>query len=124
MNYLLGLIPTPPPLQARSLVYDLKARLDWGEPGLTIIDVRDRTLFHQSHILGALSMPVPELVDRTSASLPFARDIYLYGDIDEETAEAADLLRSAGYHNVSEVRGGLAAWKAVGFPVESIHTMS
>jgi len=116
----LGIIPTPPPLKAQSLVYELKARLDWGDPALTIIDVRDRTEFHFSHILGAISLPLNELVDRTLSSLETTRDIYIYGDTDEETAEAAAKLRAAGYQYVSELRGGAAAWKAVDYPVESI----
>jgi rhodanese-related sulfurtransferase len=119
MNHFLGIIPTPPPLRARSLVYELKTRLDWGNPALTIVDVRDRDLFNQSHIMGAIAMPLEELAERALASLPLTRDIYVYGDTDEETAIAATRLRTIGYQNVSEIRGGVAAWKAVGFPVES-----
>ena len=62
-------IPTPPPLKPRSLVYDLKARLDWGSPGLTIIDVRDRHNFNQGHILGAIPIPADELVDTALVNL-------------------------------------------------------
>ena len=120
MSRIPRLIPSPPPLKAKSLVYDLKARLDWGEPALTIIDVRDRNEFHYSHILGAVPIPMNELVDRTLSSLELTRDIYIYGETDEETAEAAIKLRAVGYQNVSEIRGGLAAWKAVGFPIEAI----
>lgn len=120
MDKFLGIIPTPPPLKAQSRVYDLKARLDWGEPALTIIDVRDRSEFNFSHILGAIPMPLNELVDRALFSLEISRDIYIYGETDEETAEAAVKLRAAGYQNVSQLRGGVAAWKAVDYPVESI----
>ena len=120
MYNFLGIFPTPPPLKAQSRVYDLKARLDWGEPALTIIDVRDRTEFNFSHILGAIPMPLNELVDRALSSLEISRDIYIYGETDEETAEAAAKLRAAGYQNVSQLRGGVAAWKAVDYPVESI----
>ncbi len=119
MNPFGNLIPIPPPLKPHSLVYDLKTRLDWGEPALTIVDVRDRQEFNQRHIQGAISMPLPSLLERAQASLLLTRDLYIYGGTDEETAEAASLLRSAGYQNVSELRGGAAAWKAVGFPVES-----
>ncbi len=113
-------LPIPAPLQAKSRVYDLKERLDWGEPALTIIDARDRTQFNISHIMGAISLPTNELVDRALASLEVCRDIYIYGETDEETAAAATKLRGAGYQNVSELRGGVAAWKAVGFPLEAI----
>lgn len=117
MKWFFGIVPVLP-LKSRSRVYDLKARLDWGQPGLTILDVRDRSLFHGNHIPGAISMPLPELVNRALMSLPLARDLYVYGETDEETAEAAQDLRQAGFQNVSELRGGVAAWRAVGFPVE------
>jgi rhodanese-related sulfurtransferase len=113
---------TPRPLQVQSRVYDLKARLDWGEPALTIIDVRDRSEFNISHIMGAVPMPLNEPADRVLDKLELGRDIYIYGGTDEETAEAAAQLRAAGYRNVSEIRGGLAAWKAVGYPLECLPT--
>jgi len=116
------MIPTPPPMQAQSRVYDLKARLDWGEPALTIVDVRDHSQFNDRHIVGAISMPVDEVVERSLDSLELDRDLYVYGETDDETAEAAAKLRNAGFMNVSEIRGGLAAWKAVGYPIESLST--
>ncbi len=115
-------IRTTRPLQTQSRVYDLKARLDWGEPALTIIDVRDRSLFNISHIMGAVPMPPNEPTNRVLDKLELGRDIYIYGETDEETAAAAAQLRAAGYRNVSQLRGGVAAWKAVGFPVESLLT--
>lgn len=115
---LFGIIPTPPPLRSRSRVYDLKARLDWGEPALTIIDIRDRQEFHFSHLMGAISMPLPELVKRALTTLELDRDIYLYSDTDEDTALAAAQMRQAGFRNVSELQGGLPAWKAMGYPIE------
>lgn len=115
---LFGIIPTPQPLKVKSRVYSLKARLDWGEPALTIVDVRDRHEFNFSHITGAINLPLNELVNRASASLDFNRDLYLYSDADEDTALAAAQLREAGFQNVSEVQGGLPAWKAMGYPID------
>jgi rhodanese-related sulfurtransferase len=120
MSQFFGMIPTPPPFKTKSLVFELKARLDWGEPALTIIDARDRTEFNFRHILGAIAMPMSELVDRAQSSLESSRDIYIYGETDEETAQAAEKLRNAGFQNVSELRGGVAAWRALDYPVESI----
>ena len=119
MVQFLGMIPTPPPFKAKSLVFELKSRLDWGEPALTIIDARDRTEVNFRHILGAIPMPVSELVNRAQSSLENSRDIYIYGETDEETAIAASLLRDAGFQNVSELRGGVAAWRALDYPVSS-----
>ncbi|MGB3402574.1 MAG: rhodanese-like domain-containing protein [Microcoleaceae cyanobacterium] len=119
-----NLIPNPAPMQPQSRAYDLKSRLDWGEPALTIIDIRPIAEFNQSHIQGAISLPVEELVARAPETLEMSRDIYVYSDSDEETAAAAAQLREAGYANVSELTGGLAAWKAVGYPVEAISGVS
>ncbi len=113
---------TSRPLQPQSRVYDLKGRLDWGEPALTIIDVRDRQEFNLGHIMGAVPMPLNEPAHRVLHKLELDRDIYVYGATDEETAVGAAQLRAAGYQNVSEIRGGVAAWKAVGYPVESMPT--
>jgi rhodanese-related sulfurtransferase len=121
MSNFFGMFPTPSPLQAQSRVYDLKTRLDWGEPALTIIDVRDRSQFSERHILGAVSMPMDQVVSLALSTLALNRDLYVYGETDEETAEVASHLREAGFMNVSELRGGLPAWKAVGYPVESLN---
>lgn len=114
---LFGTFPIAP-LRTRSRVYDLKARLDWGKPALTIIDVRNRQEFHFSHILGAVHMPLPDLIERAPRTLTLDRDIYIYSDTDEDTAIAAAQLRQLGFFNVSELQGGLPAWKAMGYPIE------
>lgn len=117
MSKIFGL-PSSTGLKPRSRVYDLKARLDWGEPALTIIDVRDRSQFHERHITGAINLPAAQVVDLALKTLELDRDLYLYGDVDEDTAGAADRLRAAGYRHVSELQGGLPAWKAMGYPTE------
>lgn len=111
-------LPTPPSLQPKARVHDLKSRLDWGEPALTIVDVRDRTAFNQEHITGAISVPDADLLRILESSLEKERDIYIYGETDDETAVSAESLRKAGYSAIAELRGGLAAWKAVGYPTE------
>ncbi len=118
MSNSFSIIPIPAPLKSQSRVNDLKERLDWGEPALTIIDVRDRDAFNISHISGAISLPMNELVNRALINLELTRDLYVYASTDEQAADAAAQLRTAGYQNVSELRGGLAAWKANGYPIE------
>jgi rhodanese-related sulfurtransferase len=115
------MIPTP--VQPTSRVVDLKNRLDWGEPALTIIDVRSRDAFNDVHIMGAISLPIASLVSRAQASLELTRDIYVYGETDEETTAAANALREAGFTSVSELQGGLSAWKAARYEIEGIPTV-
>ncbi|MBW4622922.1 MAG: rhodanese-like domain-containing protein [Cyanosarcina radialis HA8281-LM2] len=106
-------LPKPPSLHEQASVRELKSRLEWGEPALTILDVRDRDTFNKGHITGAMPMPLDQLVDRAQG-LSFKRDIYVYGASDEETSQAAQQLRGAGFWNVAELKGGLNAWKAIG----------
>lgn len=121
VNNVVGdVIPSQPPIEPQSDVHVLKSRLEWGEPAFTILDVRDRMTYNDGHIMGAMPMPMDELVDRATPSLAKSRDIYVYGANDEETNQAAQSLRSAGFEHVSALKGGLAAWKAVGGPTEGI----
>jgi rhodanese-related sulfurtransferase len=115
------MIPTP--VQPTSRVADLNNRLNWGEPALTIIDVRSRDAFNYAHIMGAISFPMSTLVNRAQASLELTRDIYVYGETDEETAAAANALREAGFTSVSELKGGLAAWKSARYQTEGVPTV-
>ena len=109
----------PEPIQNKSSVEALKKRLDWGETALTIIDLRTRDDFNACHIQGSIPMPMNEPASLTLASLELSRDIYVYAETDQETAVAANELRQAGYQNVSELIGGLTAWKKSQYPVES-----
>ena len=111
--------PTPPSQQTpQSSAQALKQRLEWGEVAFTILDVRDRTAVNASRILGAMPMAMEDLAERAKSSLEPDREIYIYGENDEQTAQAAGMLRDAGFNSVSELRGGLAGWKAIGGPTE------
>ncbi|KAB8335920.1 rhodanese-like domain-containing protein [Scytonema tolypothrichoides VB-61278] len=114
------IIPPQPPIEPQSDPHVLKSRLEWGEPALTILDVRDRNSYNQGHIMGAMPYPVDELVDRAKSSLDKNRDIYVYGENEQQTSQAAQSLKSAGFVHVSELKGGLAAWKEIGGPTEGI----
>ncbi|MDX2230342.1 MAG: rhodanese-like domain-containing protein [Leptolyngbyaceae cyanobacterium bins.349] len=118
MSKLSELFIIPKAIQDRSPVDALKNRLDWGEPALTIVDVRERSAFNTKHIMGAIAMPLHELVERAQTSLELNRDIYVYGETDEQTTDAASRLRDAGYEHVSELIGGLTAWDSANYPVE------
>lgn len=113
-------IPKPLPLKPRSEPYELKERLDWGKPALTIIDTRPLKYYNCERITGAVSFPGMELTQRALLALELTRDIYVYDETDEQTAVVAAKLREAGYQNVSELIGGAEAWKAMGYPTEKI----
>ncbi|WP_414527127.1 rhodanese-like domain-containing protein [Nodularia chucula] len=101
-------------------VHDIKLNLQWGQPGFTIIDVRDRHTYNYSRITGAIQIPLDELVQRAPFALQKQRQIYIYGDSDTQAGYAVQLLRAAGFNNASVLRGGLTAWKTVGGATEGV----
>ncbi|MEM8830496.1 MAG: rhodanese-like domain-containing protein [Cyanobacteria bacterium P01_G01_bin.19] len=99
-------ITTPSEPTPKASAQSLKERLQWGEPGLTIVDTRDRNSYLEERITGSM------LIDDVQ-NLPEERDIYIYGDSDEKTARVAEDLRKEGFNSISEIQGGLAGWKAI-----------
>ena len=101
-------------------IHHIKSRLEWGQPAFTIIDVRDRSTYNQGHIMGALPIPMEDLVSRARASLHNQRDIYEYGKDDLQAADAVRRLQAVGFANVAEIQGGMPAWQNIGGPMEGV----
>lgn len=81
------------------------------DPKLLVIDLRDPALFRDSHVSGAVSVPLSELADVAQiASLENEGAIYFYGADDSDALVAASLLKKHGMHNVRVVYGG---WQAI-----------
>jgi rhodanese-related sulfurtransferase len=120
MALLSGFLPIPPAIKPESSVFELKQRLDWGEPALTIVDVRNREAFNYSRISGAISIPLERLAASAPTSFASDRDLYVYGANDEETTSAFHLLKEMGFQNAAKLVGGLEAWQAAGYCVEKV----
>lgn len=114
--------PTSSVNAKQATVHELKSRLNWGEPGLTIVDVRDRNTFAECSIQGAMSMPLETLSETAQISLQPKRDIYVYGKDSAETAAAAASLRQVGFSQVAELLGGVEAWREIGGSVDGTST--
>jgi rhodanese-related sulfurtransferase len=114
-----NLTPVPVVLQEESTAYELKNRLEWGQPALSIVDVREHEAFNQRRITGAVSMPMAQLAEMKSTLQPTS-DIYIYGDNNEQAHTAAQMLRDAGFEAVTHVMGGLDAWHDIGGSTEGI----
>jgi rhodanese-related sulfurtransferase len=106
----------------QATAHELKSRLNNGEPALTIIDVRNNEDHRQCRIQGAMNIPMESLVQTVESYLHRRRDIYVYGSSDEETAQAANLLRQAGYIRVAELLGGVKPFQEIGGSVDGIAT--
>lgn len=114
-----ALSETPSPGGFRRITADeLKPRFDRGE--VTIIDVRDADQFVQSHIPGALQIPLAR-IEGEIAYLPKGKPIVTYCTCpaEESSGLAVEILRNAGVGGAAALHGGLAAWRKAGYPVES-----
>jgi rhodanese-related sulfurtransferase len=114
------LTPTPVVLQDESTAYDLKTRLEWGEPALTIIDIREREAFNHGRITGAMSMPMEQFEGIATSTIQRQHDIYIYGESDDRARQAVQILRKDGFEAVTQITGGLDAWHQVAGPTEGI----
>ncbi len=121
-NKLPNVTPIPPSLHAQATAHELKSRLEWGEPALTILDARDRSAYDECHIKGSMLASLEEFEAGNKFNMSSERDIYIYGATDAETATAANILRQAGFSQVAELKGGLADWTSIGGATEGLAT--
>jgi molybdopterin/thiamine biosynthesis adenylyltransferase/rhodanese-related sulfurtransferase len=87
---------------------DLKKRIDSGET-LTIVDVREPNEFQINRIEGAQLIPLGE-IPRRYAELDPDEEIVVMCKMGGRSAKAADYLRSVGFKNVLNLKGGILDW--------------
>lgn len=92
-------------------------------PACALIHVLPEEHFQQEHLPGAVNACVYETLFLSKVA-EFAADkatpilVYGAGGSSLDAAVAAEKLAKAGYSNVSELAGGLPAWRAAGFSTE------
>jgi len=97
-------------------VQQLKARLERESPFL--LDVRDiRNWRTVGHIRGAHQIYVGELLQHVS-EIPKNEPVVVYCDAGYKGGLAASLLVRNNYRMVTNVLGGMTAWKQAGFRIE------
>jgi len=97
-------------------VHQLMERLKTESPFLLDVrDIKNRRAF--GHIHGAHHIYVGELPGRIR-EIPDNRPVVIYCDAGFKGSLAASILARNGYREVTNVLGGMTAWKAAGFPVE------
>jgi S-sulfo-L-cysteine synthase (O-acetyl-L-serine-dependent) len=101
------------PTSARTL-------LDGTRPAI-LVDVRTPEEYAALHARDARNVPLPDLVGGWATGLPEDREapIVTICKVGERSLYGMLLLKSMGYHHVTNVRGGLDAWTAAGLPTES-----
>jgi cysteine synthase/rhodanese-related sulfurtransferase len=96
---------------------EAKALLD-AKGGAALVDVRSAAEFASGHAPDAVNVPLPDLAGGYPSGLPEDKGtpIVTICKIGERSLYGMLLLKSLGYQNVKNIRGGLQAWTAAGLP--------
>jgi adenylyltransferase/sulfurtransferase len=87
---------------------ELKRRLDAGED-LFILDVREPNEYQINRIAGSTLIPLGEL-PRRYQELPRDREIIAQCKMGGRSAKAMEYLKTVGFTNVKNLRGGILEW--------------
>jgi adenylyltransferase/sulfurtransferase len=89
-------------------VAEFAAKVENG-PGLRLLDVREPHELQISHLEGATLIPLGQLAARLS-ELDSAEDMVVFCKSGNRSARALELLVSAGFRKVKNLKGGINAW--------------
>jgi hydroxyacylglutathione hydrolase len=101
---------------------DLKAGSGRGgnghRPRPLVLDVRQRDEYERGHVPGAVHLMAGDVPERLG-TLPKDRPIIVMCAAGYRSSVAASLLHQAGFEDVTWVSGGVPAWRAAGYPLET-----
>jgi rhodanese-related sulfurtransferase len=92
--------------------------LDKYHSGAFILDVRTSAEWTQGHIPGSILIPLDQLSGRLS-EVPRDRDVVVVCQTGVRSAQGLQILQQAGFTRAVSMTGGMVAWQAAGYPVES-----
>jgi hydroxyacylglutathione hydrolase len=85
--------------------------------GATVVDVRTIAEWRSGHIVGSIHAPLGRLMTQL-ADKPRSQPVVLLCESGSRSAIGASLLTAAGFTDVSNLTGGVAAWRREGRPLE------
>jgi rhodanese-related sulfurtransferase len=84
--------------------------------GAFLLDVRTQEEWDEYHAPGATLIPLDQLPDRL-AEVPTDQTIVVVCRSGNRSQQGRDILKQAGYEQVTSMSGGLKTWQAQGYPV-------
>jgi hydroxyacylglutathione hydrolase len=93
---------------------DVEARM---KAGAIVVDVRNTAEWRSGHITGSLHVPLGRLVSQMN-DRPRSQSVVLVCETGSRSAIGASLLAAAGFEDVTNLTGGVAAWRREGLPLE------
>jgi glyoxylase-like metal-dependent hydrolase (beta-lactamase superfamily II)/rhodanese-related sulfurtransferase len=102
---------------AQIAVEELNRELAANPDSIQVVDVRRKSEWDQGHIGGALHKPLDRL-ESMLGDLKRDRPIVVHCKGGYRSAIACSLIQRAGFENVTNLIGGLDAWKACGLAIQ------
>ena len=97
---------------------ELKARVEARDPGLVVLDVRERDAYAAGHVPGARNLPRGQLELRVNDELPDPTlRILTVCEFGRVSTLAAATLRQIGFQRAIALDGGMKAWREAGYPL-------
>lgn len=87
------------------------------EAGALLLDVREQSEYQETRIAGSQLLPLSELTARFEDELPAGREIIAQCRSGKRSAQATEFLRAQGF-DVTNMEGGILAWRAEGLPTD------
>ena len=87
------------------------------QSGAFVLDVRTVEEWNEFHVPNTTLIPLDQLVSRLN-EIPRDKEIVVVCSSGNRSQQGRDILLNAGYTQVTSMQGGLAEWRASGYPVE------
>lgn len=85
------------------------------DAGAFILDVREPSEWNEFHIPGSTLIPLGQLQTRVN-EVPKDKPVVVVCRSGNRSQTGRDILKQAGFTNVTSMNGGLTQWKAQGLP--------
>ncbi len=84
------------------------------DSGAFVLDVREVDEWNQRHVPGATLIPLGELASRVN-EVPRDQPVVVMCRSGNRSQEGRDILKAAGFENVTSMSGGIIQWSAAGY---------
>jgi len=85
--------------------------------GAFVLDVRELGEWEEGHILNATLIPLGQLESRMN-EIPKDQEVVIVCRSGNRSAQARDILKNAGFTNITSMDGGMNQWIAKSYEVE------
>jgi len=94
-----------------------QAHEKYGQEGVFFLDVREQEEWDAYHIPETILIPLGQLAQRAN-EVPQDQEIVVVCRSGNRSQEGRDILKAAGFENVTSMSGGVNEWRSAGYPTE------